>query len=385
MPVQVREFVLGPHSTLDLLAPVGGIDLQTVLNFSMRPSLGLTAEQIIRMAAAAMGTANAEIINRYGGLMHMTDQPMVMYGSGNGSGRKTPQRAEFAQNNAVRSGESGHMLPLNYFSDALAWSQEYLEDAYLGQLESDIQVIVDSWWAQFRYQMWYRALINTDIAFLSGFNAGWARYDGSVPYVPPAQQGVAPSATHTHFLWIDGVSAAVKKTLATNMLATLREHGLKGRAYMVVSSADIEGWTAVSGFVELKPDAVTIIAGPGGSAERIQYASGNLEGVPGELFGYLNTIWGLIELHYDETIPTGYCFMTVPYGVNNPKNGLALRRRTGTDFGLRPDLKVTNHLNPRMEQLDFEGNFGVGVANRLNGVAGYFATSASAYVNPTIS
>ena len=107
--------------------------------------------------------------------------------------------------------------------------------------------------------------------------------------------------------------------------------------------------------------------------------------MPGELFGYLNVNRGVAEVRYYERIPTGYCFLSKSFGANNPNNGLALRLHPTTPVGLAPAMEITNTLPARMKSIQLQATHGVGVNKRLNGVAGYFASGAGAYVNPTIS
>jgi hypothetical protein len=53
-------------------------------------------------------------------------------------------------------------------------------------------------------------------------------------------------------------------------------------------------------------------------------------------------------------------------------------------FGLVPRPQVTNDVMPELDKVLFKAGYGVGVNDRLNGVAMYIASGASQYVNPSI-
>ena len=127
----------------------------------------------------------------------------------------------------------------------------------------------------------------------------------------------------------------------------------------------------------LVPANIAVIGGAASTAE-IRTMQGEIRGVPGEVFGYFMSKWGVNELRYHERIPTGYAWMGRSYGTNHVRNGLAIREAPDRGFGLRVEPVVSRHLQPRMEKLTFEASHGVGVNDRTNGVAGYIADGAEA-------
>jgi hypothetical protein len=76
--------------------------------------------------------------------------------------------------------------------------------------------------------------------------------------------------------------------------------------------------------------------------------------------------------------------MTKSYGLNDPRNGLAVREEPGVGFGMQVKPKMTDDAVRQLKRIAFEATHGVGVNDRTNGVAGYIADSASQYVEPTI-
>jgi hypothetical protein len=109
---------------------------------------------------------------------------------------------------------------------------------------------------------------------------------------------------------------------------------------------------------------------------------GQLEGVPGELFGVFRTNRGIIELRSHELIPTGYTWTTKSYGMNNPENGLAVRVHPTQPFGMTPNPQVDRSMQPRLESITLNAMHGVGVNKRINGVAGRFGNAS--YGTPSI-
>jgi hypothetical protein len=197
--------------------------------------------------------------------------------------------------------------------------------------------------------------------------------------VPPQYQAQPFDSSHTHFQWVAGNTAADFKSLLDKMVTEMRHHGIRGDLVCLTSESDVETWAAVQGFVKLQPEGINII---GANNERIEIVRGKFEGIPGETFGWVNTLKGVVELKYLENIPTGYAFQTRSYGVNNPQNGVAIRLYPDQGFGLRPEPMVTRTLTPKLESIDFDAMHGVGINKRLNGVVGQVATGISQYTPP---
>jgi hypothetical protein len=126
-------------------------------------------------------------------------------------------------------------------------------------------------------------------------------------------------------------------------------------------------WASVTGFVEINPANISVITG-GSSA--VRFVTGELQGVPGELFGFFKTNMGIVELRYLEIVPTLYAWMTRSFGDNNPNNGIAVRVHPTGSFGMVPDPQVTSSLSPRLKSINANATHGIGVNRRTNGVAG---------------
>lgn len=375
--------LIGPKAAVDLAIPTG-IDGAKVLQFMLRS--GVSAEEHVRRAAAAIGAVNQEVYNKYAGLFFLTDAPYSYNSQGTGERGLTPLRAEFAKPDPVRTSSIGAMLPLRDYQDALAWTALYMRDAPSAQLTGDQKLIADRWWNRVGTDLWTRILTQEENAIGSGYDVPWAVGSGNnVNYIPPQYRGFDPlTSAHTHFLYYDSASYGWDTALK-GMIAELVHHGHRAPLTAFVSYADVDNIAAVEGFVELNPvdwmriPTFTVNAVAADSAPAIRMAPGRVEGMPGELFGYLKTNVGWCELRWDEYIPQYFAFMTKSYGPNNPQNGTALRVHPDTGFGLRVDPRITNSIAPELDSVYFPAVHGVGINDRTNGVCCYLANGAAAY------
>lgn len=378
--------VLGPRQLVDLAIPTG-IDGARVFRFENLRS-NLSADRVIADAAAQIGAANEQLVQLYGGLVYITEMSYAYYRQGESSRTMTPKKAEGQKADPVKSGNIGHMLPLNDYEDALGWSRQYLRDAYITQLEGDVATIADRWRNLVDYEFWTRVFTNTENALGSGYDVPWAIGTGTnVNFIPPQWANYTFDSTHTHFQGTANSAAADWGTLFNTMVGELRHHGHQGRLVAFVNSTNISTiagmTTAGAKFVELNPQNFTMVGGNSGSP--IQITTGEITGVPGELFGYFNGRLGLVELRYHDRVPAGYTFMTKTYGINNPRNGVAIRTHPGESqgFGLAVVPQLTNDIQPELDRVIFRATHGIGINDRVNGVVGRVGNAT--YSNPTIS
>lgn len=116
---------LGPRAAVDLIQTYTGVDFSRVLNFQNRQ--GLTGQQIITQAFAAISGVNQMLINKYGDLLYITTADTVIYRTGETTRTKTPRKAEFARGDSVRTNRTGHTLPLTDYEDVLDWGDCKME------------------------------------------------------------------------------------------------------------------------------------------------------------------------------------------------------------------------------------------------------------------
>jgi len=358
--------IVGPRMAADLIFPVGGMDATRILNFQNRN--GLTPEQVVAKAAAAIGGVNESVMARWGGVSYMTEDSFARYRAGvGGTARKTSKKTEATQTDPVQGLLSGHMLPIQDYEDSLQWDWQYLRDAYEAQIDADVAEVADAFRYRCEVDFLNRVMSNAERSIGSGYDLPWAIGTGvTVPFIPPPYQAYNFTTSHTHFVPNAGSDAAARLTVLNSMIQNLREHGLSGTLAMFVSVSDVANWAAVTGFVEINPANMQIVD----SGTTVRYVTGQLEGVPGELFGFFKTNFGIVEVRYLEIMPANYCWMTAPFGPNNVNNGIAVRVHPASPFGMVPDVQVTSSVMPQLKGINLKATHGVGVNKRLNGVAG---------------
>lgn len=379
--------ILGARQLVDLAVPTG-LDGSRIFQFQLLRS-NLTPEQVMTQAAATIGAVNEQIASLYGGMTYMSEQMFAYDRQGEATRTMTPLKAEGKKADPVKATNIGHMWPINDYEDALGWSRLYLRDAFQGQIDADIAQIGDRWVNRVDLEFWTRVLTDTENAIGSaGYDVGWAVGTGdSVNFIPPQWMNYTFDATHIHYKGVAGTAAADWGTLLNTMSDELRHHGHTGRLVAFVNSTNastIAGMTTAGAkFVELNPQNFTMVGG--NSASPIQITTGEIQGVPGELFGYFNGRKGLVELRYYDRVPAGYVWMTKVYGNNNPRNGVVIRTHPGEaqGFGLVMAPQMTNDIQPELDRVLFRATHGIGVNDRTNGVAGMVGNAT--YQNPTVS
>lgn len=370
--------VWGPRALIDLAVPTG-LDGSVLFQFELQKIQNFTPQDILTRAAQAIGAVNERLTARYGGMIMFKEMMHAIYEQGEGSRSMTPKRVEFSSPDGVRSDTIGHMIEVEEYEDEISWTRSWLERAYLEQINADLNKIARRWENRVDYEILWRALFTTEKSVGSaGYNVGWVNGgSGNVDFVPPEYQGKTFDATHDHYLAQSGDTSADVQTLLKNMVATMRHHGHRGLLTALVSDDDVAKYTGMENFIRLLPQGVI----PTNNASDSYVAQGTVEGVPGEIFGYYLDERGRVELRTHYRIPTTYTFMFKSYGLQNANNPIAIRLKEGGNFGLRVEPMVTNHAIPRLQAANFEGDHGVGVADRVGGVAGQF--DSASYSNPT--
>lgn len=378
--------ILGASAVVRLAIPTG-IDATELLKFALRS--GRTGEDAVREAAMKIGAMNQAIVDYYGGMFFVTSSLYSYKTQGNTAKRRTPIKVEGSRPDPIRTEHIGHMLPYQEVDDLLAWTKEYLVRSPKEQLDGDLDEVARSFWNRVHYQIWKRALTDDENAIGSaGYDVGWAIGTGSnVNFIPPQKEGFDEhSSSHTHYLYKDDDSTDWADLFEAMMLE-LRHHGHSGMLSLTVSLDDLAEVEVIDGYVRMLPQTIQVVgSGADNPNNPMYFAAGQLQGVPGELFGYFQCRYGWAEIRWTNAIPTNYAFMTKVYGPNNPNNGLAIRVDPAIDggsFGMRVDPILTKHLEPRLESVEFEAGLGVGVNDRTNGVAGLLVSGAAAWAAPT--
>lgn len=375
---------IGPRTLLDNALPTG-VDA-TVL-FERGLENGLTTQEIIEAASVVIGETNMALEAQYAGLMYFTERDYSRYRQGDSGRRPTPKAVEFSEPEGKRAAKTGHMLPRNDFYDRTEYTEEYLRRGNREDMRDDLMLVAESWRDRVDLDVLTRALTTTEeLIGTSGYSPGWAVGTGvSVPYIPPKNGSIDFDSTHTQYLRVNGaISAANVETALKNAARLLSRLRHVGRKAVLVSEADLAYYTGITSgnFVRFVPQAFNTQAG----STQIVIAQGELEGIPGELFGYYLSDYGVLELRYHERIPTTYGFMTKSYGTNDPRNGLAARIEPNVGFGLMVDPEFRQGGSGlRIGKVEYRATHGIGVNDRTNGIAFQVASGGATYSSPTIS
>jgi len=376
--------ILGPRAAIDMVTPTG-VDAAKVFEFTVLRS-SQNPQQILSEAAATVGQMNENLVAEYGSLFYVTESMYSFTRQGEATRQSSPERAEFTNADAKISSLIGSMLPYKKINDALGWSQDYLVDAFPAQLVADVQFLGERWRNKFEFDMFKRMLTNTENALGSGYDVPWAIGTGTtVDYIPPQAGAKLFDANHTHFIALDTDTPSTFVTLIEAQVSALREHRIRGRVALLISEDDATTVMALTRFSEFIPQVINVVGG--NTSSPVNFALGEYEGIPGDLMGYYRSTKGLVEVRTHPRMPQGYTFLTRPYGINNPQNGLALRVHPSRGFGMSFEPDIRRIYNPRLEKVDCEAWYGFGINDRLNGVAGLLKSSVTAgtWVNPSDS
>jgi hypothetical protein len=379
---------LGPRALLDHVTPTG-VSSDYIYNWERQD--GLTAGEVIAMAATEIGEANQRIASRYAGLFYQTRELFAWYESDTGETGipMTPEHTEFKDPDGDRAADQGHMYRLKRYKDALSWDSDYLRSASRQRIMYDLRRVARKWENRVDYDFLSRMLRDDEHAVgSSGWSPGWAvGTGGNVPFIPVPYRGHKFDSTHTHFKRYNAtVTADNVRTALLDAAKNLSEHGhhlANTPKTAFVSYADIETYASMTGFTSLEAPGVEVVTG---GSSVVRTVVGVTTGMPGEVFGFIHTLYGYVELRWHERIPTGYGCMVQTRGAEDLENPMAIRfdefRNSG--FGLIADPQVDRSINPKLDSITFIAQHGVNVADRTAGVTWQIESGGTTYENPVI-
>jgi hypothetical protein len=336
---------------------------------------GSTYEQVVESIAAGLALANEALLNDpiWGGLMAITAEAALEYRNGAQNGMA--ERTEYSRADTRRAATAGHTLPIKSYDRALGWSFDFLRKARAAQLEADIADALydvrDNWEKQLLTRFFSSAengigAAGYDVPFVHGTA-------GNVDLVPPPYAGKTFDAAHDHF---ERKGTTAHATALNDGAKHLWEHGIFGPYNAIVPFADIATYSALGKFI--KPDrGVEYIS----TATNAPYAQADLNDE--RYIGLYESDYGLIRLWITPHLPSNYVGLYKPYGANDGRN--PLRVRFAPDLGAGAVLmRGEGFRQYPLEHAIVLHEFGVGVGNRLNGYACYFAASGN-YSDPSIA
>jgi hypothetical protein len=279
----------------------------------------------------------------------------------------------------------GHMLPLKFYGEAVGGTWRYFRDVRSAQISAAITTIVNRGVWRFEQKLLTRFFTNTEEAIgAGGYSVPFVRgTGGNIDFAPPAYDGTTFATTHDHFLAYDkDTGPDTLDDMLEGMALTLAEHGHMAPFTAIVSRADIVVYQALTNFVNIVDPVISTIDRGGATTGSSFFVRGSRD--IGRIGWYQSAV-GLIELIATNRLPADYAGMTKSYGIDNPRNGLAIRVHPDAGFGFQIITKTSENLDWPVEQVDVGLEFGVGVGmDRTNGTAS-FLVNDDTWANPSIS
>lgn len=360
--------ILGYNDMKAWALPVGW-DATELQKYAMAD--GSSAEEIFNDLLAGLIAASQSMLSHpiYGGLVSVTEEIGREYRDGSASSRMS-KRSEYSAADPKKSTTIGHMFPKESYDYTLGFTMDFLREARRSQIDANISDALDAVINEYEIAVLTRFFSNTEnLLGTSGYDVPFVVGGGNVPFVPPQYRGFSFDATHSHFI---RDAEANREAAIEAAVVHLVHHGIMGPYIGIVPFADISDYAALTSFRKPQREGITY-------ANTINLAQINEE----VFFGLLETKHGLVLLHATNRLPTDYFGLYKSYGMDDPRNPLAVR--VSRDYKFTPiAMRGEGFKIYPLENMVIIHEYGVGVRDRLNGVAIKFAASGS-YSNPTIS
>lgn len=360
---------LGPNDLKQIVLPVN-VDPTTLHNYALRD--GTTFAAIVADINGALGMLNGSLRGGYlAGLFSETSDLVVDYAMGSVNGVEI--HTEYAQPDARRGAIRSHMLPFTKYDRKLAWTWDYLKEARRSQLDADIAAAIQDWrdnWER-RMLLAFFTMEATAIGAV-GFSLPFANGGVSdTAWIPPPYGGNTFLSTHDHYFRTTDDGAGRLASLAT-MAETLAHHGHMPPFDLIIPSADVAAWTAVTGFI-------------GAARPEIAFASTvSLANLDQAYLGVFNTDYGVIRIYVSTRLATDTAGMYKRYGNLDQRNPLRVRVDPVYYSG-NVVLQAFQNVQefPLEAAITFQA-IGVGTGDRTNGAFTTFAASGD-YVSPLVA
>jgi hypothetical protein len=335
-----------------------------------RNNQGVQFGQLAQEVATALTVFNGALLTGYWSRYITTTTELTQrYRSGSGAG-VLKKLSEHTPPDPIHSDNTGHMLPMADYGGNLGWTYWALRRAKMGMLQDDVRTLID-----YGQNTWEQTLLTrlfkstADTVGSSGVSVPFA--DGGTAdanFIPPNYNGQAFASSHSHFLrYADDAAGRLAFLIAA--ATHLKEHGKSGPYELVIPEVDESTWSAVTGWIY--PTRTGIVAA--GVQTRVM--------VDDEYIGAIETPGAVFYVKSTPRLPTDYAGVFKPMGLNAADNPLLVRYEEGYPLGLTLVGEIKQW---PLEEAISVMTFGVGVGDRLSGVAGYFAAAGS-YTSPTIS
>jgi hypothetical protein len=332
---------------------------------------GTSIAEVINLVNQTVRGVNAELAADpiIGALTYQTTERTVRYRDGGGT-TEMDVHTEYGLPVEERGAAEGHMLPRKKRDAGFAWTWDYLNDAIMDDIMTDLQVGADRIRNTFHKAVLTRlfsAAHNT--VETSGYDVGLADGNQStVIWTPAPWDGAAFASSHTHY----NERAAVSDANLNLDAKHLAEHGHPGPYWLFVSETDRATYTALANYVP--PNSQGIQLG----------ATQDVALVPEMFMGAIKTDYGSLYIKPMNRIPTGYYAIVKSYGNNNPRNPLRWWFNSKFGAGVYP-LTGKQFRQYPIEGLMLYAEYGFGGNTDRTGAAMTEIGSGGTYTAPTIA
>lgn len=346
-------------------------DLKTIKTIELAD--GTTFDIVVQQANAVLSVLSAELLamRHYSNLFAVQQRPELKYAIGVTNGYEVA--SEYGTPAPRRGARTGHMLPLVKYDRALGWTQMFLRDADMDDIDADLRSLVTDSKKLLQQKLLARHFKMEGETVGTTSNASVPFADGGVTdttFVPvETDQGNVFTSSHDHFVRQAALNDA---NLDTNV-RNLQEHGHQSPFEVIASDADAASWAALTGFKQ--PEWAGIVY-------RATTDRANIGDVS-DYFGYVESDWGIARIWLTPRVPTNYYSIYKAYGPGDPRSPLRVRinKNWGWGYKLVPGTYVNA---PQLMAVSYN-EFGIGIGeDRTNGVC-VFISGSGDYITPTIS
>lgn len=376
----------GPLTTLNHALPLG-LDPARLAQGRFAKDSKRNYEQMRQLLAARIDARNSEKLAMWGPLIGITTDDYFEYPTG-GSIVAAANITDLDRVQPMKAETVGHMIDLQPYGVAIGGSDRYFRDAREVQVLAAIQTNLDSLDMRLEQTILTRAMTSTETLLgSSGYSVGFASASASLSFTPPSYGGTNFASSHTHYVGYDTGSKTMADVL-DGLAVHVNEHGHQAPFNALVSQADVALFRALASFVLPVSSSVIQIDRGGGTTGPAYFTNTNIETVPsagGSFIGQYLSARGIVNLYASTRIPTGYVFLYKTFGMNDPRNPIAVRVHPEVGFGAYMKQIPNFDTTWPVKAVEVHEEFGVSAGrDRTSAAAGYLV-SGGTWANPTIA
>jgi hypothetical protein len=360
---------LGPNDLKQIVLPTN-LDPTTLQRAALADGTSYAA--VLADIGGALGIVNGSLRSGYlAGLFSETTDMTIEYAMGGTFG--VEEHTEYGQPDAKRADTRSHMLPFKVYDRAMGWTRDFFRKARASQIEADIAQAMQDMRDNWERRIWQGFFTMEALAIGSlGFSLPFANGGVSdTAWIPPPYGGATFAASHDHYFRTTDDGAGRLASLTT-MAETLAHHGHMAPYDLVIPSADVAAWTAVTGFI---------------GAARAEIAFGSttsLATVDQQYLGVFNTDHGVVRVYVLTRLPTDNAAMYKRYGNGDTRSPMVIRSDPDWEGGQIVLTAADGTVLYPLEKAILLHGFGAGTRDRTAAAFTTYAASGD-YVTPVIT